>query len=114
MYRIKIKNNVYLYTLFRHQIGFFRDLYLNRNQLDNQNQPGNQNQRGNQNHPGNPNQPGNQNQPADAGNQPSEQGNQPQPQPEQPEDARSLWSVTWMIFTTFFASLIPDADNQWF
>ncbi|KOB70162.1 Homocysteine-responsive endoplasmic reticulum-resident ubiquitin-like domain member 2 protein [Operophtera brumata] len=82
----------------------------------NQNQPaGNQDQpAGNQDQPaGNQDQPaGNQGQPAGnqpAANQPAgNQGNQPETAH---PDERSLWSVTWMIFTTFFASLIPEANQ---
>ncbi|CAH0403477.1 unnamed protein product [Chilo suppressalis] len=103
---------------YLHQIGFFRDLHANhevaqpenqpnnpnQNQPDNQNVPGNQNQPENQIPPGNQNQPGNQNE--NASNQPESQPINPQPA----ANDQSLLAVGWMIFTSFFASLIPEAN----
>lgn len=117
-------SNIHKYSLFifilfdfSHQIGFFRDLHVNvaDNQQANAANPPNQPNAGNQ-----PNQPNAGNQPnqPNAANQPNQpnQANQPADQPPQaPQPAtnntqQSLLAVTWMIFTSFFASLIPDTN----
>lgn len=77
---------------YLHQIGFFRDLLLNQqnnvNQLRDRDQP-------DMNQPNQPTQP--EQQPANA-NQLVQ------------ENEQSLFSVTWMIFTTFLSSLIPETN----
>ncbi|KAJ0171990.1 hypothetical protein K1T71_012753 [Dendrolimus kikuchii] len=79
---------------YLHQIGFFRDLQVN--------PANNENQRRNDNQPRNEEQPN---------------ANQPQPEPtananpvDHVDDNRSLLAVTWMVFSSFFASLIPDTN----
>ncbi|XP_026740346.1 homocysteine-responsive endoplasmic reticulum-resident ubiquitin-like domain member 2 protein [Trichoplusia ni] len=72
---------------YLHQIGFFRDLHVN---------PA-ENQRRNE-------QP---NQAADNRNQPADEA---APPPTNNDNQQSLLSVTWMIFISFFASLIPDTN----
>lgn len=84
----------------RHQIGFFRDLHVN---IVNENRRERPNQ-----------QPENQ---PNANPQP-EQTTQPNPAPAEEatndttprNENQSLLAVTWMIFTSFFASLIPDTN----
>ncbi|XP_045762661.1 homocysteine-responsive endoplasmic reticulum-resident ubiquitin-like domain member 2 protein [Maniola jurtina] len=85
---------------YLHQIGFFRDLHLN---------PGN-------NQPNQVNQPRRNQQPPDNqndDNQNPEPTARPNNEPPNNEDdnQQSLLAVTWMIFTTFFASLVPDTNN---
>ncbi|XP_060807724.1 homocysteine-responsive endoplasmic reticulum-resident ubiquitin-like domain member 2 protein isoform X2 [Amyelois transitella] len=114
---------------YLHQIGFFRDLHVNPPQV----QPERRNERPenqNQNQPEqnrnriqaeeNRNQPEqNRNQPEENRNQPERNRNQNQPSqnqnqeiPEQRDNVnnQSLLAVTWMIFTSFFSSLIPDTN----
>lgn len=91
---------------YLHQIGFFRDLHVNpvNNRRVEQAQ-----------------QPENRPQPADNGAQPANNPAQPAENRQQTQNAaaapatdndnqQSLLAVTWMIFTSFFASLIPDTN----
>lgn len=95
--RVSLHNKMNaLYFNSRHQIGFFRDLNLNNR--NNNNQPAGNQPAGNQ----------------PAGNQPA--GNQPADNQNQPplvvvNNQPSILAVTWMIFTSFFASLIPDINQ---
>ncbi|XP_045455159.1 homocysteine-responsive endoplasmic reticulum-resident ubiquitin-like domain member 2 protein [Melitaea cinxia] len=88
---------------YLHQIGFFR--VLNVNPLNN----GRRNeQQNNENRPQN-----NDNQQQNNDNQQQNNDNQRQPNDQQNNDddnQQSLLAVTWMIFTSFFASLIPDTN----
>lgn len=76
-----------------HQVGFFRDLHVN---------PADNQRRREQPNPPNENQP---NQPGET--QPADEPAQP---PTNTDNQQSLLAVTWMIFTSFFASLIPDMN----
>ncbi|XP_028163954.1 homocysteine-responsive endoplasmic reticulum-resident ubiquitin-like domain member 2 protein isoform X1 [Ostrinia furnacalis] len=83
---------------YRHHVGFFRELHL---------QPPNEGNRRNEeaNAPERPQNP----------NAPPPAGDDAPPAPDAPppptnNDNQSLLAVTWMIVTSFFASLIPDAN----
>uniref|UniRef100_A0A2A4JMQ0 Ubiquitin-like domain-containing protein n=1 Tax=Heliothis virescens TaxID=7102 RepID=A0A2A4JMQ0_HELVI len=78
---------------YLHQVGFFRDLHVN---------PADNQRRNEQ-----PNQPNQPNQP-DQPNQPNQDDSTPQQTNN--DNQQSLLAVTWMIFTSFFASLIPDTN----
>ncbi|CAB3237790.1 unnamed protein product [Arctia plantaginis] len=84
---------------YLHQIGFFRDLHVNPQQNINR-------------RVGQPQQPQQPQQPAaENGNQPAEGATPPPTSPAtNNENQQSLLAVTWMIFTSFFASLIPDTN----
>ncbi|CAG4966277.1 unnamed protein product [Colias eurytheme] len=81
---------------YLHQIGFFRELLVNPNAP--------QNDRNRAQNRAQPNQPQPQETPQTTPPTPQENPQQP------PEDEQSLLAVTWTIFTTFFASLIPEAN----
>ncbi|XP_047539308.1 homocysteine-responsive endoplasmic reticulum-resident ubiquitin-like domain member 2 protein [Vanessa atalanta] len=82
---------------YLHQIGFFRDLNVN---------PVNNGQRRNEPRNGQRNEPQN-----NDDQEPNQGSRQPNEQQENDNDnQQSLLSVTWMIFTSFFASLIPDTN----
>ncbi|KAJ8708558.1 hypothetical protein PYW08_009940 [Mythimna loreyi] len=90
---------------YLHQIGFFRDLHVHvadqqqANAANQANQPNQANPPNQANAPNQPNQPNQPNTPADQPTQPATNNTQ-----------QSLLAVTWMIFTSFFASLIPDTN----
>ncbi|CAK1547821.1 unnamed protein product [Leptosia nina] len=91
-------------TGYLHQIGFFRDLLMN---------PNNNLQQNDRNR-AEPPRPQAQADPAAQGAQETPQAAPETPDPSNnqnpPEDEQSLFAVTWTIFTTFFASLIPEAN----
>ncbi|KAM3958741.1 LOW QUALITY PROTEIN: homocysteine-induced endoplasmic reticulum protein [Aphomia sociella] len=87
---------------YLHQIGFFRDLHVN--QAENRrNEPQPANNQAEQPQPG----------PTDgqpAAEQPGGPPTTPPPPPINNGNNQSLLAVTWMVFTSFFSSLIPDAN----
>ncbi|XP_022127683.2 homocysteine-responsive endoplasmic reticulum-resident ubiquitin-like domain member 2 protein [Pieris rapae] len=91
-------------TGYLHQIGFFRDLLVNPNNNLQQNDRNRVNQPP-QGQEGDPT-------PQAAQQTPPAEQETPDPSINQnpPDDDQSLLAVTWTIFTTFFASLIPEAN----
>ncbi|XP_041971552.1 homocysteine-responsive endoplasmic reticulum-resident ubiquitin-like domain member 2 protein [Aricia agestis] len=86
---------------YLHQVGFFRDL-RNLANNDARNEAQNAGERNDQ-----PDNDGNEEPRAEQnGNRQEQQTNEPANENDQP----SLLAVTWMIFTTFFTSLIPDTN----
>ncbi|XP_050356770.1 homocysteine-responsive endoplasmic reticulum-resident ubiquitin-like domain member 2 protein [Nymphalis io] len=84
---------------YLHQIGFFRDLNVN---------PVNNGQRRNEPRNGQRNEPQN-----NDDQEPNQETISRQPNEQQENDndnQQSLLAVTWMIFTSFFSSLIPDTN----
>ncbi|CAH0714833.1 unnamed protein product, partial [Brenthis ino] len=85
---------------YLHQIGFFRDLHVHPVNNENRREQQNGNERNERNEGNERNEP--QNNENQNGNRPAE--------PENNDNQQSVLAVTWMIFTSFFASLIPDTN----